>query len=430
MERYRDPIHGFIEVRPLEKKIIDSAPFQRLRHIKQLAMTNLVFHGAEHTRFGHSLGVMHLVTKAFRMAVENGSEEYLFTKEKVEWYEQILRLIALTHDLGHAPFSHASESVFPDGVEHEDFTEKIIKETEIANYIREIGNGFKRKNEHYDITPELICDIYRGKEPGENLEFTFLKSFMDGELDCDKMDYLLRDSLYCGVNYGKYDLDRLLASLTIDGKDGFPRLAIDYGGLKVFEEFVLARYFMFTEVYFHRTRRYFDIVLGKALTVILPNGKYPEEIESYLQWDDVRVLQECRKKSVDGDENCKSIIGRCVFPCVLETPAHAEGEQLRTYANLKKQICRKFGDESFIEDSSADKMPHKIPVRSEVGDEKAVILLNRRMAKRVSISEESYIIRALATKIGVKRLYARPDIAEAARTIAKNWYNPDEEEAQ
>ena len=104
MERYRDPVHGFIEVRPLEKKIIDSAPFQRLRHIKQLAMTNLVFHGAEHTRFGHSLGVMFLVTRAFHMAVENGASEYRFSRKKIEWYEQILRLIALTHDLGHAPF--------------------------------------------------------------------------------------------------------------------------------------------------------------------------------------------------------------------------------------------------------------------------------------------------------------------------------------
>lgn len=252
MERYRDPVHGFIEVRPLEKKIIDSAPFQRLRHIKQLAMTNLVFHGAEHTRFGHSLGVMFLVTRAFHMAVENGAAEYRFSRKKIEWYEQILRLIALTHDLGHAPFSHASESVFPDGIEHEDFTEKIIKETEIAEYIYAIGKEFKTKNEKYDITPDLICDIYRGRDPGEKSEFTFLKSFMDGELDCDKMDYLLRDSLYCGVNYGKFDLDRLLSSLTIDVNDGVPRLAIDYGGLKVFEEFVLARYFMFTEVYFHR----------------------------------------------------------------------------------------------------------------------------------------------------------------------------------
>ena len=425
MERYRDPVHGFIEVRPLEKKIIDSAPFQRLRHIKQLAMTNLVFHGAEHTRFGHSLGVMFLVTRAFRMAVENGAAEYRFSRKKIEWYEQILRLIALTHDLGHAPFSHASESVFPDGIEHEDFTEKIIKETEIAEYIYAIGKEFKTKDEKYDITPDLICDIYRGRDPGEKSEFTFLKSFMDGELDCDKMDYLLRDSLYCGVNYGKFDLERLLSSLTIDGKEGFPRLAIDYGGLKVFEEFVLARYFMFTEVYFHRTRRYFDIILGKALKTILPNGKYPEKVGLYLEWDDERVFQECRKQ-ID-DVNCKSIIARYVYPCVLESPAHAEGEQLRTYDNLKKRLYKEFGKESFIEDSSADKLPHKIPVRCELEDERAIISFNKRMKKRVSVSEESYIIRALATKIGIRRLYAHPMVSEEAKKIVRDWYAADGE---
>ena len=363
------------------------------------------------------------------MAVENGREEYSFTEEKIEWYEQILRLIALTHDLGHAPFSHASESVFPNGVEHEDFTEKIIKETEIADHIREIGSEFKSENGQYDITPELICDIYRGKEPGENLEFTFLKSFMDGELDCDKMDYLLRDSLYCGVNYGKYDLDRLLASLTIDGKGGFPRLAIDYGGLKVFEEFVLARYFMFTEVYFHRTRRYFDIVLGKALQQILSNGKYPKKISSYLKWDDVRVLQECRRK-MRKDEYCRYIIERYVYPCVYETSAHAVGDSLGMYKGVKGLLHKDFEKNLFIEDTSADKMPHKIPVQSSIEDEKAVVLLNKRMGKRVSISDESHIIRALANKIGIRRLYAHPDIAGQARTIVRNWYNPHEEEAQ
>ena len=417
MERYRDPVHGFIEVRPLEKKIIDSAPFQRLRHIKQLAMTNLVFHGAEHTRFGHSLGVMFLVTRAFHMAVENGTAEYRFSRKKIEWYEQILRLIALTHDLGHAPFSHASEAVFPDGIEHEDFTEKIIKETEIAEYIYAIGKEFKTKDEKYDITPDLICDIYRGRDPGEKSEFTFLKSFMDGELDCDKMDYLLRDSLYCGVNYGKFDLERLISSLTIDANDGIPRLAIDYGGLKVFEEFVLARYFMFTEVYFHRTRRYFDYVLGRALKKILPRGRYPQEVRAYLAWDDVRVLQECRKK-VEKNSYCQYIVERKVYPCVYETSTHATGDSVNLYKVMQDLLYEKFGKEHFIEDAS-DKMPHKIPVQCDVEHEKAVVLLNKRMGKRVSISDESYIIKALANKIGVRRLYADPKIAESVREIVR-----------
>lgn len=133
---FRDPIHGFVEVNDLELRIIDSPPFQRLRNIKQLATTHLVYPGAEHSRFGHSLGVMHLVTKAFDSALENyrkDKNEELFDDIRKDWYRQLLRLIALTHDLGHAAFSHASETLFSEGVEHEDFTKKIICGTEIAN---------------------------------------------------------------------------------------------------------------------------------------------------------------------------------------------------------------------------------------------------------------------------------------------------------
>jgi HD superfamily phosphohydrolase len=190
--KYRDPVHAFIRITPLENKIIDSLPFQRLRNVKQLAMTNLVYHGAEHTRFGHSIGVMHLVTKAFRTIISKGVLSW--SEKKIAWYEQILRLVALTHDLGHAPFSHASEAVFPDKLEHEDFTEKIIKETCVAEYINDIGKECKNTT-GYNITPDLICDIYTGKIAGENSEFVFLRSFMDSELDCDKMDYLFRDSI-------------------------------------------------------------------------------------------------------------------------------------------------------------------------------------------------------------------------------------------
>lgn len=210
VDKFRDPIHGFIEVRSLEKRIIDSPPFQRLRNIKQLAMTYYVYHGAEHTRFGHSLGVMHLVTKAFNATVMNAGG--YFQEAKRKRYEQILRLIALTHDLGHAPFSHAAEAVFPEGKEHEDFTEELIMNTEIAG-----------------------------------------------------------------------------------------------GGVQAFEEFVLARYFMFLQVYFHRTRRFLDIMLGQALKAVLPNGRFPEEINEYLKFDDGVVLQ-LIKEGVDKNEACYNIV--------------------------------------------------------------------------------------------------------------------------
>ena len=275
LPHYRDPIHGFIEVSRQEQKIIDSSPFQRLRNIKQLATTYLVYHGAEHTRFGHSIGVMHLATRAFKAVTEKNP--LLFREDPEEnkvvtaWYLQILRLIALTHDLGHAPFSHASEALFAGGKEHEDYTKDIIEQTEIADYINEIGELFQRTyGEQYGITPQLLWKIY-GEDPKNHMldddyiwpDFMFLKSFMDGEMDCDKMDYLLRDSHYCGVSYGTYDLERFISTLTVYKKpeENILQLAINSGGIQAFEEFVLARYFMFIQVYFHKTRRYLDHLL-------------------------------------------------------------------------------------------------------------------------------------------------------------------------
>ncbi len=185
-DKFRDPIHGFIEVRSGELKIINSGPFQRLRYIKQLAMTYYVFHGAEHTRFEHSLGVMHLVTRAFNSAIQGFEDK--FPESKRVWYEQLLRLIALVHDIGHAPFSHASEKLFSDGMEHEDYTVKIINETEIADIICEIGKEFVSKyGEDYNITPKLLCDIYMGRDAGPNSEFMFLKSFINQQACCRLM---------------------------------------------------------------------------------------------------------------------------------------------------------------------------------------------------------------------------------------------------
>lgn len=282
MYQFRDPVHGFIDVSEDELKIINSAPFQRLRNIHQLATTYLVYHGAEHTRFGHSIGVMHLTSRVFDSVTQKVpnifSDDDNENKRLTAWYRQLLRLIGLTHDLGHAPFSHASEELFENGKQHEDYTKDIIFETEVADYINAIGVKFRSQyGTSYNITPELVWMIYEGKDiTNEKFifpDFLFLKSFMDGELDCDKMDYLLRDSLYCGVTYGKYDLDRFVSTLTAYKHNNQLQLAIERGGVQALEEFVLARYFMFIQVYFHKTRRYLDKVLVKSLKTVLPNGK-------------------------------------------------------------------------------------------------------------------------------------------------------------
>lgn len=423
-DKFRDPIHNFIEIRELELDIINSKPFQRLRNIKQLALTYYIYHGAEHTRFGHSLGVMNLVTKAFNVAISEYSEQ--FPEAKYKWYEQILRLIALTHDIGHAPFSHASESVFPDGLVHEDYTEKIIKETEIADIINKIGKEFKDKYGcEYDITPELICNIYLGRDAGPHSEFTFLKSFMDSELDCDKMDYLLRDSYYCGVKYGMFDVERLINSLTICYTEDTPRLAIKSGGVQAFEEFVLARYFMFIQVYFHRTRRYFDIMLEHALRSILPNGVYPEDINEYLGWDDCKVIQLLKEKAESNDTEskvyCRNIIHRIVYPNIKGTKTHPQDADKREFKRFCNEVKKVIGEENLIIDKSAGKMPHKIPMKVEVDDEKAIVIYDKKNKYKTTIAEESEIIHCLCEKIDIQRAYCTPECYEKAYEIVKKF---------
>lgn len=424
MNRYRDPIHGFIEVTDYENDIINSKPFQRLRNIKQLALTNYVYYGAEHTRFGHSIGVLHLVTKAFEYAIS--SYESKFPEPKREFYKQILRLIALTHDIGHAPFSHASEAVFPNGLEHEDFTVKIICETEIADIINKIGQDFiTMYGNDYNITPKLICDIYMGKDSGKNSEYTFLKSFMDSELDCDKMDYLLRDSYYCGVKYGMYDVDRLLSSFTICYTNDVPRLAITNGGIQAFEEFVLARYFMFIQVYFHRTRRFFDIMLAKALKEILPNGTYPENVNDYLKWDDIEVMK-LLKSNASENTACNNIISRRIYPRVFATKVHPTEADKREFKRNERELKSKIGKEYFITDSSAGKMPHKIPIKMEIEDEKAIVIFDRKTNRKTLITEESEIIKALTEKIDIMSLYCMPSKSDDAYNIIREINEAEE----
>lgn len=429
MYQFRDPVHGFIEVTEDELRIVNSAPFQRLRNVRQLATTYLVYHGAEHTRFGHSLGVMHLTSRVFDSITRKNPNLFSDNREenerKVAWYRQILRLIGLTHDLGHAPFSHASEELFEHGKEHEDYTKQIICETEIADYIRAIGAKCKQiYGDAYDISPELIWMIYDGKDVTDEKfivpDFIFLKSLMDGELDCDKMDYLLRDSLYCGVTYGKYDLGRFISTLTVYKRDNQLQLAIERGGVQALEEFILARYFMFIQVYFHKTRRYLDKILVRSLKAILPNGKYPDDIQEYLKWDDVRVLN----LIADSDNpNVDDYRNRKIMTCVHESKAHAEKE-VKVSMNLVTAILQKdFGDQVLFD--SVDKAAHKLsPVLLNANDDsgKGIMILNERTGSVTNLMEESIILSSIVRPISINRIYANREIKDDVKKRIEEIY--------
>lgn len=418
MYQFRDPVHGFISVSDDELKIINSAPFQRLRNIHQLATTYLVYHGAKHTRFGHSIGVMHLTSRVFDSVTQK--VPHLFSDDDNEnncrtaWYRQLLRLIGLTHDLGHAPFSHASEELFEDGKQHEDYTKVIICETEIADHINAIGAKFKSQyGDSYDITPELVWMIYEGKDITNDKfifpDFLFLKSFMDGELDCDKMDYLLRDSLYCGVTYGKYDLDRFVSTLTAYKHNNQLQLAIERGGVQALEEFVLARYFMFIQVYFHKTRRYLDKVLVKSLKAVLPNGKYPDTISEYLRWDDTRILNLIAESE---NEDVMAFKNRKIMTCVLESKAHS-GKADKMNARLIFGILEKEYGNCVVFDS-VDKAAHKLtPMLLSPKDDsgKGIMILDEKTGEVKDIMEESIILESIVTPISISRIYAEKEVA-------------------
>lgn len=426
MYQFRDPVHGFIEVSDEELRIIDSPPFQRLRNIHQLATTYLVYHGAEHTRFGHSIGVMHLTSRVFDSIIKKNPN--LFSQDKKEndckiaWYRQILRLIGLTHDLGHAPFSHASEELFEDGKEHEDFTKLILLNTEVGEHIRKIGEKFKQEyGEQYDITPELVWMIYEGKDVTNEKfifpDFVFLKSFMDGEMDCDKMDYLLRDSIYCGVSYGKYDLDRFVSTLTIHKDDSILQLAIERGGVQAFEEFVLARYFMFIQVYFHKTRRFLDKLLVQSLKAILPNGKYPTDIDDYLKWDDVRVL----KKIADSDSpEVMQFKNREVMTCAYDSTVHSKQADTRTAKLISRDLKRDYNDSIYLD--TVDKAAHKLAPTLLLPDDdsgKGIMIVDEKTGIVTNIMNESLILNSIVQPIVINRIYAKKEIADEIRKKIK-----------
>lgn len=426
MYQFRDPIHGFIEVTDLECALIDSPPFQRLRNIKQLATTYLVYHGAEHTRFGHSLGVMYLVTRAFDTVTKKKPE--LFDEKKRLWYRQILRLIALIHDLGHAPFSHASEELFLDGREHEEYTRDILFNTEIAKCVQDIGYYFSSVHgKGYNITPDLLWLIYEGKDVWNDKyimpDYKFLKSFMDGALDCDKMDYLIRDSYFCGVKYGEYDIDRLVSSFTVYHKpnENILLLAMERGGIHALEEFILARYFMFIQVYYHKTRRLLDKRLVNCLEKILPDGKYPLDTCDYLDWDDTKVINEA--KLHQGNLYADNFLNRKVLSCVYQSDVHADLKGTRLFKLIYKTLEEKILETGISEDELhhyllMDEVSQPVHnISKELDDDKAIPIIVEHQIQPTTVYEESLVLQGLQKAISIKRIYVSEEFKKIAEDI-------------
>jgi HD superfamily phosphohydrolase len=243
---YRDPLHNIISLNEglrddkLIVDLIDSAEFQRLRRIKQLGLAMFTYQGAEHSRFTHSLGVMHLMTRALNLLAAH----HAISDEA----RLVGRAGALLHDLGHGPFSHVVEKVFH--FHHEDWSRRIVLEeaTEVNRILRDFDSQL----------PEKLAALYL-----HDYQPAYISQLVSSQLDCDRMDYLLRDSLMTGAKYGIYDLEWVLHALDID--DASDRVFVEAKGLYAVEEYLQARYYMFRQVYFHRTLRSAEAVLVSTL---------------------------------------------------------------------------------------------------------------------------------------------------------------------
>ncbi|MDO4814592.1 MAG: HD domain-containing protein [Gemella sp.] len=261
----RDPIHGYINI---EYKVvweaIDSKEFQRLRRIKQLGGDFQVYPSAEHTRFTHSLGVYEIVR---RMVTEIASlSEELSEKDKVA-----VMLAGLLHDVGHGPFSHSFEQVI--GFNHEDYTAKIILgDTELNKILLKVSRTL----------PKEVVNIIQHKHTND-----LLNQIVSAQLDADRMDYLLRDAYYSATSYGNFDLERILRTLRVrEHEDGKKYLVIKESGIHSVEDYIMARYQMYWQVYYHPVARAYETVFIKFFNrlkdIYKENKNYFEDLPYLL----------------------------------------------------------------------------------------------------------------------------------------------------
>ena len=396
-----DPIHDFIRVYEHELSIIDNPIFQRLRRIRQLSGAHLTYPAAQHTRFEHSLGVMHIASQAGNALHEKG----IVTSDDIE----ILRLSGLLHDIGHGPFSHLFEEIIREKkISHENFGKEIVLKSDIGDDLSK--NGFNKK---------LIAEVAFGDS-----KFQYLNEIISGALSADMMDYLQRDGYFTGAEHAKIDHKRITQSLDIHKK----KLALERSALYSFESMMHSRYQMFKAVYFHKTVRAAEVMLLEALRLSDDEfGFSTFNLNEFVNLTDEYVLSSLlsskssklkRARQFALDYQNRKLL-KCVFERILTSRTilkKTRADELRTTISKKSKVPE---NEIFVDSS----VTPSIPLAPSKNESKSIILISnengKSFAKEMPISEIP-VVSSISGFMNILRIYTHEKNRKKVEIAAKS----------
>lgn len=399
-----DPIHRYIRFTELEREIIDTPVFQRLRKIRQLAGAHLVYPSAQHTRFEHSLGTMHLAGLAGQTLLDKG---YIEKKDQLEG----LRLAALLHDIGHGPFSHLFEEVLigrgMSTSSHENMGKKIIRETII-----------KDKLEKYGYDSDSICNLSFGESP-----IMFYNEIIAGGLSSDIMDYLPRDSFFTGVEYGKIDYYRLISSFEVLSNG---HLGINKSAINSLESMLISRFQMFKAVYFHKTVRSAEVMLLHSLLLADRQLNFSDlSVDEYIEYTDDKTIDiilslKNNDRAVKLAKDYKNrILLKCVYEKFLQNKGTSNNIKLtKRQKDVFNRIINSLKIENdfvFIDISRAPSMP-LTPSKEELNS----IMLVDKDSEFETRTSEIPLIDSITGFLDMIRIYTTQANREKLEKALKN----------
>ncbi len=352
-----DPVHGYIELDDLVQDLLSTPQVQRLRRVKQLGFSNLVYPGANHTRFEHSLGAMHL---AFMLTRNLDSIE---EEKKAE-----IKAAALLHDVGHGPFSHVTENVIYKYTQHRhDDVKEILGKGEIRDIL---GN--------HGISPRNLVKHIKGE--------TSLGQILSSEIDVDRMDYLVRDAHYTGVAFGVVDYNRLINQMSFYED----RLVVNYGGLKAAESLLVSRFWMNTSVYYHHVTRISEAMCSRAVEYMIENSELdPLRLR---QMDDTDLIASMRNATGYAGELSRLLDARKLYKRALYVGLAEVGKYVLRHRDRIRRTENEIADLAGVDPEyvlvDIPKTPEMLEMRAMIKTDHKMIPLNEA-SHFVSILQEA-----------------------------------------